>query len=60
MLQRKVFVSKSTEIVTAPNTAATNGTQMSAASAGTIVFVVAGVYTHTMWHKVIYYYYYFY
>ena len=59
MLRREVFGSESTEIMIAPNTAATNSTQMSSASAGTTVPVVAGVYIHIMWPKIIYYYYYY-
>jgi len=43
VLRRKVFGSESTEIMMAPNTTATNGTEMSVASAGTTVSVVAGV-----------------
>jgi hypothetical protein len=57
-LPRKVFGSKSSEIMIAPNRAATNSTQMAAVSADTIVSLVAGVYKHIMWPKTVYYYYY--
>jgi hypothetical protein len=53
MLRREAFGSNSTEITIAPNTTATNGTQMSAASVGTIVSIVAVVYRHIMWPKII-------
>jgi hypothetical protein len=53
IMRRESFASKSTQLTIVPNTTATNGTQMFAASAGTIVPIVVVVYIHIMWPKII-------